>query len=316
MAGGARRLGAALVVAVMAALTAACAPTAGAGGRAAGGSGAGGRIVAVGAENQYANVVSQIGGRYVAVSAVMGNPNTDPHTFESSPKMAQLIASARLVVQNGLGYDAFMGTIERAVPSSRRMVVVARRVVGAPASDPNPHLWYDPRTMPAVARVVASDLAAIDPVHAAVFRANLARFDASLAGWVQAIHQLAARFPGAPVATTEPVADDMLQAAGIDNKTPAALQRDVMNGIDPTPQDVAVEQRLLTGHKVRALVYNHQVTDTLTQSLVGLAERNHIPVVGVYETMPTPGYDYQSWMVAEVRALQHALATGRSSPTL
>ena len=36
-------------------------------------------------------------------------------------------------------------------------------------------------------------------------------------------------------------------------------------------------------------VYNQQVTDTLTQSPVALAEQNHIPVVGVYETMPDPG---------------------------
>ena len=31
-------------------------------------------------------------------------------------------------------------------------------------------------------------------------------------------------------------------------------------------------------------------------------------MVGVYETMPTPGYDYQSWMLAEVQALQKAVA--------
>jgi zinc/manganese transport system substrate-binding protein len=38
--------------------------------------------------------------------------------------------------------------------------------------------------------------------------------------------------------------------------------------------------------------------------------------VGVYETMPTPGYDYQSWMLAEVDALHRALADGRSTTRL
>jgi zinc/manganese transport system substrate-binding protein len=41
-----------------------------------------------------------------------------------------------------------------------------------------------------------------------------------------------------------------------------------------------------------------------------------VPVVGVYETMPTPGYDYQSWMLAEVRALRRAVAEGISTEKL
>ena len=48
-----------------------------------------GQIVAVGAENEYADVISQIGGRYVSVTAIESNPNTDPHTFEASPSVAQ-----------------------------------------------------------------------------------------------------------------------------------------------------------------------------------------------------------------------------------
>ena len=79
----------------------------------------GGRVVAVGAENEYANVISQIGGPYVTVTAVMSNPNTDPHSFESSPKVATEVAGAQLVVQNGLGYDDFMDKIEQADAGAR-----------------------------------------------------------------------------------------------------------------------------------------------------------------------------------------------------
>src|SRR5260221_241078 len=46
-------------------------------------------IDAIGAENEYANVLGQIGGRYVHVSAILDNPKTDPHTFEASPQVAQ-----------------------------------------------------------------------------------------------------------------------------------------------------------------------------------------------------------------------------------
>jgi zinc/manganese transport system substrate-binding protein len=58
------------------------------------GSSAADAIVAVGAENEYANVIAQVGGKYVQASAIMNNPNTDPHTFEASPSVAQQVGAA------------------------------------------------------------------------------------------------------------------------------------------------------------------------------------------------------------------------------
>lgn len=275
-----------------------------------------GKVVAVGAENEYANVIAQIGGQYVAARAIMSNPNTDPHTFESSPQVAQAVASAQLIVQNGVGYDDFMTKIEHASSTPGRKVIDVQTLLGLPDSTPNPHLWYMPRTMPAVAKEIGDDLAALQPAHRAYFMANVKKFDESLTPWYQAINALKASHGGAPVATTEPVADYMLQAAGIDNMTPFSFQTDVMNGVDPAPQNVTLEQNLFKDHKVKAFVYNQQVTDTLTESLLTLAHKNGIPVVGVYETMPVPGYNYQSWMVAEVKALDNALANGTSAPKL
>lgn len=275
-----------------------------------------GKIDAVGAENEYADVLSQIGGTYVAVSAIMSNPNTDPHTFEASPQVAAEVSAAKLVVQNGLGYDDFMTKIEQADAGAGRRVVDAQQVLNLPDSTANPHLWYKPSTMPAVAAAIAADLEAIDPAHAAYFKANLAAFDSSLGAWTSALAQVAAKYPGAAVATTEPVADYLLDAAGVENLTPWTFQAAVMNGNDPSPQDVAAQKALFTGHKIKAFVYNQQVTDSLTDSLLTLAHQNGIPVIGVYETMPTPGYTYQSWMQAEVSALSNAFGSGKSAPTL
>ena len=276
----------------------------------------GGKIAAVGAENEYADVIQQVGGKYVQVGAIMSNPNTDPHTFEASASVAREVSAAQLVVQNGVGYDTFMNTIENAAPSSSRKVVVVQNLLGLPDSTPNPHLWYQPGTMPAVANAVAADLAALSPAHAAYFKANASAFISSLAAWNNAMAAFKAKYPNTPVATTEPVADYMLQAIGADNLTPFAFQADIMNGTDPSAQDVAVERSLFTQHKVTALVYNQQVTDSLTESFISLAQANGIPVVGVYETMPVPGYDYQTWMLAEVQALQKAVANKVSTEHL
>ncbi len=278
-------------------------------------SGSSGVIVAVGAENTYASVISQIGGKYVAVTAVESNPNTDPHSFEASPSVARVVSSARLVVQNGLGYDSYMNKIEDAAPSPDRQVIDVQHLLGLPDSTSNPHLWYSPRTMPAVAKALTSKLAAIQPEHAAYFQAREQRFLRSLNTWYQAIAEFKQSYPGTPVATTEPVADYMLQAAGAINLTPFGFQADVMNGVDPSPQYVSLQQSLFREHKVKVFLYNQQVTDALTESFLTQARQAGIPVVGVYETMPA-GRTYQSWMVAEVHALEMAVARKISTQRL
>jgi zinc/manganese transport system substrate-binding protein len=275
-----------------------------------------GVITAVGAENEYANVISQIGGKYVQVTAVESNPNTDPHSFEASPSVAQAVSSAQLVVQNGLGYDTYMNRIEAAAPSSSRTVIDVQALLKLPDTTPNPHLWYRPGTMPAVARALAADLAKLQPAHAAYFQASLRAFDRSLQPWYQALARFKAAYPNTPVAVTEPVGDYMLQAAGARIVTPFRFQADIMNGVDPAPQDISLESGLLSGHKVKVILYNQQVTDSLTGSFLNQARKYGIPVVGVYETMPAPGYDYQSWMLAEVRAVQQAVATKTSTEKL
>ena len=272
-------------------------------------------ITAVGAESEYANVLGQIGGRYVHVSAVLDNPNTDPHTFEASPQVAQEVSSAQLIVQNGVGYDSWMNKIESASPNPDRKVITAQRVLDLPASTPNPHLWYDPATMPAVARVMAADLSALQPGHRAYFQARLKAFSQSLAPWLAAIAQFKARHPGTTAATTEPVADYLLTAMGITDLTPFRFQADIMNGVDPAPQDIALENSFFTQHKVKLFTYNQQVTDSLTTSIRDNALKAGIPVVGVYETMPA-SHTYQSWMLAEVNAIGKAVASKISTQKL
>jgi zinc/manganese transport system substrate-binding protein len=275
----------------------------------------GDKITAVGAENEYANMIEQIGGKYVSVSAIESNPNTDPHTFEASPSVAKEVSGADLVVQNGIGYDDYMEKIESASPNSSRKVIDVQKLLGLSDSTPNPHLWYKPETMPALARQLVVDLSALQPAHRAYFKEREEQFNESLKPWLNGLKQFPSRYPNTTVATTEPVSDYMLEAAGIKNLTPFSMQADIMNGTDPAPQDVAFQEGLFSGRKVKAFVYNQQVTDTLTETFRKAAAENGIPVVGVYETMPT-GFTYQRWMLAELKAIEAAIAHGKSTEKL
>lgn len=275
-----------------------------------------GVIQAVGAENQYANVISQIGGRFVDVRAVMSNPNTDPHTYEVSTSVAQEISSARLVIQNGVGYDTFMNQLESAAPSTSRHVIEVQSLVGLSNDTKNPHLWYKPKIMLEVARAVRTELTSLQPEHASYFTARLKAFDTSMAAVASATTAFRAKFVGVKVATTEPVADYLLRSLGLVNESPFRFQADVMNGIDPSPEDIAFQQNLFTHHQVKVLCYNAQVSSPVTQTLRSLAQSSGVPVVAVYETMPTPGYDYQSWMLAEIAALTKAITNSTSTENI
>lgn len=274
-----------------------------------------GVLLGVGAENEYANVMQQIGGKYLSVSAIMSDPNTDPHEYEASPQTSSMIAHANLIVQNGLGYDDFMNKLESASGNPHRKIIEVQNSLGYYNSTPNPHLWYAPSTMPRVAQLIADDLSALLPAHKAYFNHNVAIFDASLQPYDRELEHVQKEFKNAPVATTEPVCDYMLEAAGMDNKTPWSFQAAIMNGIDPSPQDVNTEEQLLSNHQVDVFLYNQQVVDSLTTSLLQIAKQHHIPVVGVYETMP-PNHSYQSWMQDEVIDLQKALQYHTSTQTL
>src|ERR1700684_3244802 len=94
------------------------------------------RVVA--AENEYGNVAAQVGGRYVNVTSIESNPNTDPPTFEVRPGVAQAVSAADLVIQNGVGYDEFMSRIESASPNPKRREINVQHLLGLPDSTPNP----------------------------------------------------------------------------------------------------------------------------------------------------------------------------------
>ncbi|HLI23652.1 MAG TPA: zinc ABC transporter substrate-binding protein [Acidimicrobiales bacterium] len=302
---------AALAAAALAAAGAGCGPAA-----PAAASRSGSTIAVVAAENEYGNVAAQIGGRLVSVVSVERNPNADPHSYEVSPAVASEVSNADLVIENGLGYDSFMGRLEAADPSRRRRVIDVQRLLGLPPTTGNPHLWYSPATMPAVAAAIASDLGLMAPSHRAYFRAHLERFLASLRPWEAAIAAFRTGHPGVTAATTEPVADDLLAAMGIRNLTPFSFQAAIMNGADPSPQGVGFEDSLLSHHRVDLFAYNQQVVDAVTASVRATAVRAGVPVVAVYETMPTPGYDYQTWMMAETRAIEKAVVARASTRRL
>lgn len=273
-----------------------------------GGNSSSGKIDAVAGENFYGDLVSRVGGDLVSVTSILSDPNVDPHTYESSTQNAQQVADATLVVENGLGYDAFLDHLLGSSPRSDRKVIDVQTLLGL-ADGVNPHVWYDPQTMPKVARAVADALEQLAPASKSTVEANLQTYLASFAPLTAKIDELKSRYPGAPVAYTEPVPGYLLAALGFTVLTPPGFAKAIENGTDPAPADVASQQDLLTGHKVELLLYNSQATSPVTETIKSLAGQSGVPVVGVSETMPAGG-GFVDWQLAQLSAIESALGGG------
>ena len=262
--------------------------------------------VIVAAENFYGDVAAQLAGSRWMVTSILSNPDEDPHLFEASPSVARDISAARVVVYNGADYDPWMGKLLLAARSNRRQAIVAADLTGHHSGD-NPHLWYDPATMPAVARALSAGLAADDPAHRADYAGRLDRFLRSLRPIDAEISTLRRKYAGLPVTATEPVFGYMASALGLVMRN-ERFQLAVMNDTEPSAADVATLEDDLRGHKVRLFIYNSQATDSAAQRLLGIARASRIPVLGVTETQPRGAASYQGWIAGQLDALDRAMS--------
>ncbi len=268
-------------------------------------SAAGGKLAIVAAENFYGDIAQQVGGDRVSVVTILSNPDQDPHLFETSPSVVRRIAAAQIVIYNGADYDPWMERLLKVTPRPGRAAIVAADLVHRKAGD-NPHLWYDPPTMPAVANALATALAAADPAHKDGYDRRLKAFLASLEPLDKKIAAIRAKYAGIPVTASEPVFGYMAAALHL-TMLNQRFQLAIMNNTEPSASDVAAFERDLKTHKVRVMFYNKQASDRIVQHLVELAHDSSIPVVGVTETCP-PGLSYQDWMMGELDQTETALA--------
>ena len=275
----------------------------------AGAQAADGKIAVIAAENFYGDIARQIGGDRVTVASIMNNPEQDPHLFETTPGVVRQIAASDIAIVNGADYDPWMEKLIQAAPRPGRVVINAAALTAKKPGD-NPHLWYDPSTMPVVAKALAAAFAKADAAHAAEYDARLKTVLASLARIDARVAQMRAKYKGVPVTATEPVFGPMADALGLTMRN-QRFQTAMMNDTEPSARDIAGFENDLRHRKVRVLIYNNQVSEKLTERLRAIAAKAKVPTIGVTETMPA-GVSFQDWVLGELDALDKALGGAAS----
>ncbi|MBT2586136.1 metal ABC transporter solute-binding protein, Zn/Mn family [Arthrobacter sp. ISL-95] len=311
----ATRLSVAASAALSALLLTSCAGTAGATDPSSAGV-----IDVVTSTNVYGDVVKAIGGDKVKVSSIITKTSQDPHSYEASAQDKLMISKAKLVVENGGGYDEFLHKIADETKVGHENMVSAVEISGlAPEEeahseeghshnhgDFNEHVWYNLDTMGKLADAVASKLGNLDADSASTFTANADAFKAKLAELKGKLAALKAENDHAPVAVTEPVPLYLLEAAGLDNKTPEAYSAAIEEETDVPASVLKETTDLVSAKSVRLLAYNEQTEGPQTESVKRAAESAGVPVVNFTETLPD-GKDYIQWMTDNVESVSSAL---------
>jgi zinc/manganese transport system substrate-binding protein len=254
-------------------------------------------ISVVAAENFYGGVAEQIGGDQVKVLSILTNPDQDPHLFTVDSATARAVAGADVIIESGIDYDPWMAQLNSSHPSGARTTLTVADLVGAKTGD-NPHIWYRPDTMPALARKLAAVLAIHDPAHATDYRSRLADFLGTLDPVNARVAALNNRFAGTDVLATEPVFGYMADALGFKMHA-IDFQNHVMNNVEPTARETAEFETLLKTRAVKLLFYNSQASDPIASRMKDIAKQSGVPVIGVTETEPA-GTTYASWMLGQL----------------
>lgn len=316
----AARLSVAASAGLAALLLSSCAGTAG-----ADSSSSPGAIEVVTSTNVYGDIVKAVGGDKVNVNAIITKTSQDPHSYEASAQDKLVISKAKLVVENGGGYDEFLHKIADETKIGHENMISAVEISGlAPEGEAhseeahgeeghthnhgefNEHVWYSLDTMGKLADAVASKLGSLDAASASTFTSNADAFKAKLTDLTGKLDAVKAGNEHAPVAITEPVPLYLLEAAGLENKTPEAYSAAIEEGTDVPAAVLKETTDLLSAKSVRLLAYNEQTEGPQTEAVKRAAEAAGVPVLNFTETLPD-GKDYVQWMTDNVESLSSAL---------
>lgn len=268
-----------------------------------------GKLRIVASTDVYGDIAATIAGDAAEVTSLMTNAAQDPHSFEASAQNQLAVSKADIVIENGGGYDDFMGTLLAGAGDDSATVLNVVKISGKKPVDGelNEHVWYDFGTIGRLASALSEELSAAVPAQKATFQQNAARFASQLDELEHRAEDMKTRYAGAGVAVTEPVPLYLLQAIGLKNKTPAAFSHAIEEGRDISPAVLRETLALFSGRAVKLLAYNEQTAGPETDRVVAAAKAAGVPVVPMAETVPK-GTDYIGWMTANLDAVQKALA--------
>ncbi|OAN42409.1 metal ABC transporter solute-binding protein, Zn/Mn family [Mycolicibacterium iranicum] len=295
-------------------------------------------VKVVASVDQWGGIVSQLGGACADVTTILAGSSVDPHDYEPAPSDAAKFDGAQFVVINGGHYDEWASQLASSSAPSAPVISAVELTEGREgeaghdhegeaghdhegedpahageeaghdhAGEGNPHVWYNPATVTAVAEAVTAELGKLAPDAAGYFEEQHTAFETTMKPYNDTLAALKAGAAGKRYVATESVFDDMAAAIGMQNVTPEGYQVSSSNETDPSPADLDAFLQLLAAKGADVLIYNTQTEGSVPEQIRSAAEAAGIPVVDVTETLPPGTTSFETWQVAQLDALAKAL---------
>ncbi|MCU1642833.1 MAG: transporter substrate-binding protein [Nocardia sp.] len=275
--------------------------------------GSSGKLEVVATINAWGSIAAQLGGDKVHETSIITNPDTDPHAYEPTPADARTIAGAKVVIANGIGYDAWSDKLLAANPGNDRTELNVGKQLGV-ADDGNPHQWYSPDSVTKVVDAITADYKKADPSDAAYFDTQKTQFlDVTLSKYKSLVTAIKTKYAGTPVGASESIFSPLSEALGLNLITPPEFLKAISEGTDPAPADKATIDAQIAAKALKVYVYNSQNSTPDVQAQVDAAKKQGIAVSTVTETLAPENASFQDWQSSQLTALQDALhqATGK-----
>jgi zinc/manganese transport system substrate-binding protein len=272
-----------------------------------------GKLEVVAAENFWGSIAAQLAGEKASVRSIIVNPSSDPHSYEPTAQDARTIASARLVIVNGIGYDNWAPKLVEASPLAGRVVLNVGQTLGLKGGE-NPHQWYSPPHMLVIANRITTDYERLDPADAAYFAQQKRLFETQdLARYDELRRQIRAKYVGVPVGYSESIFRPLGEDLGLRLMTPYSFARAIAEGSDVTAQDKQTVDAQASSRAIEVWIFNSQNVTPDVQRVNQIARERQIPIATVTETLTPASASFEQWQVAELEGLAAALrrATGR-----
>jgi zinc/manganese transport system substrate-binding protein len=271
-----------------------------------------GKLQVAAAENFWGSIAAQLGGEQVAVTSIIVNASTDPHSYEPAASDGVTIARSQMAIVNGIGYDAWASKLLAANPSSARAVLDVGTVLGL-GQGANPHQWYSPAGVQRVVGQIAADYKQLDPKDALYFDQRRTAFETTgLAEYNRLRGEIRARYAGVPIGYSESIFQPLGADLGLKLLTPYSFAKAIAEGTDVSAADKQTVDKQAESRAIEVWVYNSQNATPDVQRVNALARAAQIPITTVTETLSPASATFEQWQDAQLRALQAALhqATG------
>ncbi len=308
-----RRLRLALIALATACAVAVASGCGGATPAATGAAAGSGRIEVTAAENFWGSIAAQLGGSKVAVTSIIVNPDTDPHSYEPTAADGVAIARSQMAIVNGIGYDTWASKLLAANPSGGRAVLDVGNLLGL-GDGANPHQWYSPASVQRVIAQIVADYKRLDPKDAYYFEAQRSAFETRGLGEYDRLRaEIRSRFAGVPVGYSESIFQPLGESLGLKLMTPYSFAKAIAEGTDVSAQDKETVDRQAETRAIELWVYNSQNATPDVQRVNQLARAAHIPITTITETLSPASDTFEQWQSAQLSSLIAALhrATGR-----